>query len=293
MTNPCPFCHSDVRRWAETRDLNRKTSAERYLYLRCNVCGLVFLDNPPADLGPHYPESYYDFPDSPREVERRSIAERYKVDLIKKFGAGPRLLELGPAWGSFLLAAQSADFEVVALEMDARCCEYLERTTQAQVIRGDDLTLAGSGFDVICAWQVIEHMRFPERVIMRAAEMLSEAGILVLATPNPDSFQARLFGSRWTHIDAPRHLFLLPIDWLEDRAKEAGLDVAGVSFSDPGAVGWNSFGWQQSLGNLFEGRTASKAARLVGRMAGRALRGFETGDRRVASYTTIFRKSKP
>ena len=59
-------------------------------------------------------------------------------------------------------------------------------------------------------WHVIEHLRRPWEVIERAAANLQDGGVLAIATPNPRALQFKLLRRRWAHLDAPRHLFLIP-----------------------------------------------------------------------------------
>ena len=54
----------------------------------------------------------------------------------------------------------------------------------------------------------------PWIVLEEAARRLNPGGVLLVAAPNPDAWQARLLKSYWPHHDMPRHLFALPIPWL-------------------------------------------------------------------------------
>lgn len=42
--------------------------------------------------------------------------------------------------------------------------------------------------------------------------MLKPGGLLAISVPNADSWQARLFGGQWLHLDPPRHLNLFNPD---------------------------------------------------------------------------------
>lgn len=69
----------------------------------------------------------------------------------------------------------------------------------------------------------------------------------MIAKPNPDSLQFRLLGARWAHVDAPRHLSLIPPHALRSQAQRLGLRLAHVTTSDPAGNEWNRFGWEQGL----------------------------------------------
>ena len=77
-------------------------------------------------------------------------------------------------------------------------------------------------------------------------KLLSVNGRIVIGVPNHDSLQRRFGGSRWLHLDVPRHLQHFNIRSLEllvDRFDYSIKSVSMVSFEhDP-------FGWIQTIIN--------------------------------------------
>ena len=64
-------------------------------------------------------------------------------------------------------------------------------------------------FDLITAFQVIEHVPIPDDMIDSCHKLLKPGGWIVITTPMVDSMQSRLFGARWAAAtEAPRHLSL-------------------------------------------------------------------------------------
>jgi SAM-dependent methyltransferase len=61
-------------------------------------------------------------------------------------------------------------------------------------------------FDVITAWDVLEHVYEPIAFLRKAWSLLRPGGMLVLRTPNASSLNRRLFGVYWAGWDLPRHL---------------------------------------------------------------------------------------
>jgi hypothetical protein len=68
--------------------------------------------------------------------------------------------------------------------------------------------------------------------------------VLVIAVPNSDSLQARLFKDRWLALDLPRHLVHLPARALIERLGELGLEPTRTSHIRGGQV---VFGWLHGL----------------------------------------------
>jgi hypothetical protein len=98
-------------------------------------------------------------------------------------------------------------------------------------------------------------------------------------------------GSRWPHLDAPRHLWLFPIEVLSERLDRVGLQMVAGILDDPGAASWNRFAWIRLMTNLVSSRAWTAASFAVGSTMAAVLRPIELG-RRSASYTAIFGKPR-
>jgi 2-polyprenyl-3-methyl-5-hydroxy-6-metoxy-1,4-benzoquinol methylase len=275
-------------------DRNRRVSRAHFTYRRCEVCGTLALAQVPDDLGSYYPPDYYVIPASRGELLATAGPEQYKLDILRPLAPRGRLVEVGPAVGAFAAVAQEAGYDTSAIEMDAACCEFLRDEVGIQVYETDDpsAALAGGGpFDVIAMWHVIEHLQDPLAVLAAAAAALTPGGVIALAAPNPEAFQFRILGSRWTHLDAPRHLVLVPIPALERAARVLGLEVLLVTTQDAGTVAWNVFGWRESLAGFARGRYVRHALRLVGSLVAHAMSPLERRDQQGSTYTLVLRRS--
>jgi hypothetical protein len=100
---------------------------------------------------------------------------------------------------------------------------------------------------VISLWHVLEHLRDPAEMLATAAERLSPGGVLALGVPNPRSLQFRLLQSRWAHLDAPRHLCLMPEEALIARLREHGLRPLQAMTGDPFGLVCSLHGWAYAL----------------------------------------------
>lgn len=290
----CSGCGGSMRPFAEALDYNRGTSRERFSYSACTNCGLISLVDVPEDLGRYYEAGYHAIPQCVADLELGAVHDRYKIDLVQKFAAGGRLVELGPGWGAFCLLAKRAGFEVTAIEQDARCCAFLRSSLGVNVIESAQPAAAlrrAERADVIALWHVFEHLQRPWEALEAASDRLRPGGVLVIATPNPLALQLRIFGARWTHLDAPRHVHLIPPDLLARRASALGLTTALSTTRDPGGTGWNDFGWRFSLANLSPFAALKRPLRLAGRVLGRLAAPFDRIEGKGSAYTAVFRKT--
>jgi SAM-dependent methyltransferase len=290
----CPQCGQSAALSFSTKDYNRRISGERFDYYRCDACSFIFLSPVPRDLGRYYPAQYYEIPRNEAELAQRAEKlQRSKMDVVSRYASRGTLLEIGPAYGLFAYLAKKAGFEVTAIEMDSRCCEFLRQTVGIHVVEGSNtLELLSSlpKYDVIVLWQVIEHLPDPWAILSAAARQLAPGGVLVIDTPNPAAFQFQVLGSRWTHVDAPRHVTLIPSPLLVERANRAGLQSLAVETDGAIARGYNSFGWAHSLQALFVNRVLSRAAHTAGRAIGKLLAPLERSGGRGSTYTAVFKR---
>ena len=277
----------------DTRDYNRGVSQHEFHYHRCPNCGLVSLINVPDDLRRYYSPGYYLLPSSEQVIERSLRHERYKIELVQRYVKSGRLLEIGSSWGAFCLLAKRAGFMVEAIEMDRDCCNFLTTKLGIRAIKSADECAAlneVSNPDVIAMWHVIEHLRDPWSLLARAAERLAPGGIMVVATPNAEAIQFGVFGRRWTHVDAPRHIHLIPPALLRAKLTELGLEELVVTTRDPGSLGWNRFGWGFSLANFTGFAASRRLLRLIGCVPALLFSPVERREGKGSAYTAIFKK---
>jgi len=288
----CARCGAASAHAFNAVDRNRCVSDERFEYRRCTACGVLWLLNQPAELDRYYPDDYHEFLRGDA-LAAAAADESPRLGLVTRYVGGGRLVEIGPSQGVFAYAARQAGFDVVALEMDAACCRHLEAevriqaihtTNPAEVLRGLPASRA------IVLWHVIEHLEDPWTVVREIAANLEPGGVLALATPNPDALQFRFFGARWVHLDAPRHVTLIPFTALEDEAANLGLRCLSVTTTDPVGLQLNEMGWQRSPIQPPTLRPNPRLGYALGRVITPVLRPWEKRGLNGAAYTAVFQK---
>ena len=276
-------------------DWNQRSSAAKFEYAECEECALIFIERIPADLARYYLHEQYDIPGDRRGFEVRAASQAWKVDLLKALIADGSLFEIGPATGEFAFAARVAGFRPRLAEMNPDCCAFLRDVLEFDVISTNNPAEAlfeGNTYDAICVWQAIEHIPQFWRVMERAAESLSAGGVLVVSTPNPDSIQARVLGKYWPHLDAPRHLYLIPPSWFAAYAPRYGLSVVMNTTMDSGSLGLNFYGWYLAIRNLVRGKLPERIIHTLARAIAAGLGPLERSEGGGCSYTIAFRKSE-
>lgn len=294
LTSECPCCGGASEYSFSAADWNQRTSNNKFKYFRCSDCLLTFIEQVPNELGRFYVNEQYDIPVNLNLFRPRAASQLWKVDLLKALIPGGSLFEIGPATGEFAYVARQAGYRPKLAEMDENCCRFLREVLKLDVVQtgnpADSFT-SGDRYDAICIWQAIEHIPKFWELLGRAAGSLLGGGVLVVSTPNPRSLQARILGSYWPHIDAPRHLYLIPQDWFRSFALRHDLSVVMNSTRDVGSIGLNYYGWYLAVRNLTRGVFPERLVRGIAGCIAAVFRCREEAEGGGCSYTIAFRKS--
>jgi SAM-dependent methyltransferase len=292
----CPFCGASSAFALTARDRNRETTAERFAYNRCSTCATLFMVDPPGDVSAFYAGGYHRFDaDGAAEWERNATLREVETSrvamLARHLAPGGRLIDIGAGPGGFAAAAKQAGFEVAAIEMDRRSCDYMENRLGVRAICSDEPLAALKELEdarVISLWHVLEHLRDPAAMLAAAAGHLQEGGMLALGVPNPASLQFRVLGARWAHLDAPRHLCLVPEPALTQRLGELGLRLVDATSADLFARLCTLHGWVYALRRRPARGDATPATVRVAQAISAALAPLERGDLRGPALTLLF-----
>jgi 2-polyprenyl-3-methyl-5-hydroxy-6-metoxy-1,4-benzoquinol methylase len=290
----CPYCGGPSTDYLAAPDINRKVSQTVFHLRKCGGCGLIFLADPPDDLGPYYTSDYHYIPQNRAALEPHLPPQRFKIDLLSRYCQSGRLLEIGPSIGQFCALAQRAGFAVSAIEMDPACVRFLRDevgvvTTQsadpAEVLHAQPET-----YDAICLWHALEHLPKPWETLEAATARLNPNGVLLVAAPNPLGWQAKFMGAGWPHHDLPRHLFGLSMPWLTQWAAKNGLEVALATTRDEGSLFWNRFSWAMKATGLRRGSKPGGWLWRIGLRLGWLMWPMEGREGQGACYTMVLRR---
>ena len=227
--------------------------------IRCPACGVGTTDPWPTDddldraYGGWYRPSSGRFTglgDAMLRWTRGRLALR--LDHIAPAG---RILDVGAGDGALLDALCRRGRDAVGLE---------RRSDRPDVLEGEIDDVEGDWAAVIF-WHSLEHLRAPESAVRSVAKLLERDGVVVIAAPNADSWQAQLFGDRWLALDLPRHLVHIPAPSLVATLEGVGLEVERLSYVRGGQVvfGWlhGFVGWLPRKPDLYDAIRRPEARR--------------------------------
>ena len=179
---PCPVCDAD-----DPSTICRRP--DHLAVAQCGSCRMTYLPEIPEDedLAAFYRNYAENKELTPAKVSwiRKLLPNRSPdpfVELLENSGglSGRRLCEVGCSYGSFLSRARERHARVFGVELDEAALEHLGRIG----IPASKTFEASAEFDIVCAFQLMEHLARPSQFLGLASRVLRSDGRLLLALPN-------------------------------------------------------------------------------------------------------------
>ncbi len=197
---------------------DHSVSGEEFELIENSNYGFLETTPPPAlDKLPQYYESedYISHTDTKRNLFEkayhfvRKISLKQKLKLINTFSSERKtLLDVGCGTGDFLEIALQNNWKVTGIEPNDQARAIANKKTRNAVFNLEQLaTFKPQSFDVITLWHVLEHLPNLEEHIARFKTLLKPDGLLLIAVPNFQSYDAMHYKQFWAAYDVPRHLW--------------------------------------------------------------------------------------
>jgi SAM-dependent methyltransferase len=201
---------------------------------RCGQCGLGSTNVPKnLDPGNLYDESYFtggqrdgyvDYVGS--EAVLRSEFRRTVNFVKRRCRPGSRLLEIGCAYGFFLLEARE-QYDCIGIELAERAVQYAQDRA-LNILPGiaDAANLSHIGkVDIIIMLDVIEHLPNPYETLTLCERYLNPGGAIMFTTGDFGSTFAKVTGKNWRLMTPPQHLFFFTKASVDRIARRLGMTI--------------------------------------------------------------------
>ena len=229
--------------------------AGNYQYWSCNCCGSFHLNE--EDTGDISAANLYDknyfknnikedmagYMDYEKQEKALRLTFRRYLGWILPFldqKKQNRMLDIGCAYGFFLDEARKKGVSVHGLDVSEDAIQWMEKNLgiDGTVSLSPD-ALEGS-FDIITAFEVIEHNNDVRTFLLDLSNQLAKGGILVIVTGASDSPGAKLLGKFWWYLNPPDHCIIFSFKGLKKLVACAGFEVVEHRLSTFSWIGLNN-----------------------------------------------------
>jgi 2-polyprenyl-3-methyl-5-hydroxy-6-metoxy-1,4-benzoquinol methylase len=228
----CPVCQSKNIDYIITAE-DFLVTREKFQIYSCQKCGLRFTNPRPDDnqLAGYYDSNeYISHSDESSSLVgglykiARTFTLKRKRRLIEKLSLKKHLLDVGCGTGHFIDHCQQHGWQTSGIEPNEVARKQAEARTNTLILQ-DLSEVAGLTYEVITLWHVLEHLPNLEQTMNQLKSLLAPSGVLTIAVPNFEAYEASVFKEYWAAYDVPRHLYHFNRNAMEHLTSKIGLKI--------------------------------------------------------------------
>lgn len=219
----CQSCHS--------KKVSLFLSANKFYSLyKCSDCSVVFTFPQPKATKLINQVVY----DSKKELESRIANfpieyQRARVHVLNfmKYKKSGKYLDVGCSYGIGLKAAHDLGFDVIGVEPTKKAANYARKHFKLEIIEKtlEKAKIKSNTFDVISLYDVLEHVPNLHKFLTEIRRILKPEGLLVIQSPNIESYAFKLLTVNWNWLLVPNHLWHFSKKSISKLLKENGFLV--------------------------------------------------------------------
>lgn len=226
MTFNCLACNSNQVFYFEYRG---------YHYFKCISCGLVTTYPYPdaSTIEAHYSRKF----DNGNYSLLRTYSKEYmqvynkfaevieqQLEFSQKKIEGIKILDIGCFTGDFLENLSNRGADVYGVELQDRAVNIANMKLPGRIYKADVMSneFPAIEFDIVSLLGLIEHVLEPIKILERTSELLKHDGLIIIQTPDSNSFIARVMRKYWPPYAPIEHIHLFSRQSLEMILKQLG-----------------------------------------------------------------------
>lgn len=248
----------------------------------CTACGsgTTLPIVPESEFGAFYTSDYAPYRDAPPPSGllaglKRRINRYFETKPLKSMpfsrlrSRQGEALDVGCGSGDLGALLISQGWRVTGVEPSTQAGEIAQKKGLAVRIGTlANVDLSQQKFDLVTFQHSLEHLYDPAADLARVNQLMNPGAQLLVTVPNFGSRERKIFGSRWFHLDLPRHRFHYTPTGIRELAERAGFEVVEVATTSSfiglaGSISYAVFGRWRFGGGPWAARAISYSALVL------------------------------
>lgn len=201
---------------------------------KCKDCGFIMINPRPSyeqilqTYEPRYSQAY-----SNKQASKRRRSAHW-ANQARRFVSSGRWLDIGCSSGYMVEAAKNANFDAHGVDLESWGIEYAKKELGLEKIflgQLEDQKFPANHFQVISAYEVIEHVPDLHRFVGEIKRLLAPDGILVIHTPDVGHWRRTRPLQNWGAVLPSEHLYYFNKKTLGLLLEQHGLIVKKWGFN--------------------------------------------------------------
>ncbi len=197
----CPICENVGNRKIKIKNQDAKAK-ELASAFQCRNCSSIFVEDYQKDRTYLYDETYSPWSEDKDYVISSKIytfKKQLSILLPHINPANKKLLDSGCAKGYLMMAAQELGFDAYGFDISKSAIKEGKKIFGKKLFCGtlEKAKYKKEEFDVITMTDILEHLSEPDKFMKNINRILKKDGLILIITPNSDSFTRKVLGKNW------------------------------------------------------------------------------------------------
>ena len=235
--NSCPICTTEMKFKFVTKDY--LVTGESFDIVECEACSIRTTTPFPDKkiIGNYYSSDDYISHDDKVSGIFDSIyglVRTYQLNKKKKLigkyfnKSNGKILDIGCGAGDFLQYMKETHWNINGVDTSNKARKIANKKLNIKVMDPKDWINNKEKYDVITCWHSLEHVHEPWVYLDKIKKSLTLDGFLIVALPNYQSTDAKIYKEFWAAYDTPRHLYHFTIKSMNKTIKPHGLNIESI-----------------------------------------------------------------
>ena len=235
--NSCPICTREMKFKFVTKDY--LVTGESFDIVECEACSIRTTTPFPDKkiIGNYYSSDDYISHDDKVSGIFDSIyglVRTYQLNKKKKLigkyfnKSNGKILDIGCGAGDFLQYMKENHWNINGVDTSNKARKIANKKLNIKVMDPKDWINNKEKYDVITCWHSLEHVHEPWVYLDKIKKSLTLDGFLIVALPNYQSTDAKIYKEFWAAYDTPRHLYHFTIKSMNKTIKPHGLNIESI-----------------------------------------------------------------